>query len=66
MLTCLPIQCITMEQHDDGTEHPLGTINDNQIPNTWNDDRVGGKGHMPEPIKALQSVRKDRSGARAK
>ena len=68
-LVCPVEECITMEQHDDGTEHlTWGQLTDaNKIPNTWNDDRAGGKGHyVPEPIKALQSVRKDRSGARAK
>ena len=41
--------------------------NANEIPDTWNDDRAGGEGHyVPEPSKALETIRKDRSGDRAK
>jgi dihydropyrimidine dehydrogenase (NAD+) subunit PreA len=57
-----------MERFDDGTQHQTWddlTITD-QIPDTWNDDRAGGKGHfVPEPMEALKSIRKDKSGERA-
>ncbi len=68
-LVCPVEQCITMERYDDGTQHQTwGELtNAEQIPDTWNDDRAGGKGHyVPEPMDALKTVRKDRSGPRSK
>ena len=58
-----------MERKDDGLHCETWkelTLNNN-IPNVWNDDRAGGKGHwVPEPLEALNSIRKDKSGKRAK
>jgi dihydropyrimidine dehydrogenase (NAD+) subunit PreA len=68
-LVCPVEECITMERKDDGTQHQTWDelTNAEQIPNTWNDNRAGGKGHyVPEPLEALNSVRKDKSGTRAK
>ncbi len=68
-LVCPVEQCITMVKKDDGTQHVTWAELEaaDQVPNTWNDDRAGGKGHyVPEPSKALENVRKDRSGDRAK
>jgi len=56
-LVCPVEDCITMVKKDDGTQHETWhqlTEND-QIPNTFNDDRAGGKGHyVPTPADALQ------------
>ena len=68
-LVCPVEDCITMEQFDDGTQHETWDelTESDRIPNTWNDDRAGGKGHyVPEPSMAFDTVRKDKSGARAK
>jgi dihydropyrimidine dehydrogenase (NAD+) subunit PreA len=56
-----------MEKFDDGTEHETWheLTEQNRIPNTWNDDRAGGKGHyVPEPADALKNKRKDKSGTK--
>ena len=61
-LVCPVEQCIVMQKRDDGKEHitwhertEAGTI-----PNSFNDDRAGGKGHwLPEPADALKHPRKD-------
>ena len=56
-LVCPVEDCITMVKKDDGTQHETWhqlTEND-QIPNTFNDDRAGGKGHfVPTPADALK------------
>ena len=66
---CPVEDCITMVRKDSGTEHVTWdelTIAE-KIPNTWNDDRAGGKGHyVPEPSEAFKTIRKDKSGERAK
>jgi dihydropyrimidine dehydrogenase (NAD+) subunit PreA len=64
-LVCPVEECITMESFGDGKEHETWNelTESDRIPNTWNDDRAGGKGHwVPEPIDALKTKRKDRSG----
>jgi dihydropyrimidine dehydrogenase (NAD+) subunit PreA len=59
-LVCPVEDCITMVKKDDGTQHETWhqlTEND-QIPNTFNDDRAGGKGHfVPAPADALKVKR---------
>jgi dihydropyrimidine dehydrogenase (NAD+) subunit PreA len=56
-LVCPVEDCITMEKVDDGKEHVTWdelTLAD-KIPNSFNDDRAGGKGHyVPEPKDALK------------
>jgi len=64
-LVCPVEDCITMEKFDDGTEHETWheLTESDRIPNTWNDDRAGGKGHyVPEPAEALKHKRKDKAG----
>lgn len=49
--------CITMAQRDDSTESLTWHERDenDDIPVTFNDDRVGGKGHfIPKPTDALK------------
>jgi dihydropyrimidine dehydrogenase (NAD+) subunit PreA len=68
-LVCPVEECITMERYDNGSEHKTWDelTTSKQIPDTWNDNRAGGKGHyVPEPIKAFNTIRKDKSGDRAK
>ncbi|MDG1842108.1 MAG: NAD-dependent dihydropyrimidine dehydrogenase subunit PreA [Crocinitomicaceae bacterium] len=68
-LVCPVENCITMERVDDGTQFKTWDqlTNENEIPNTWNDSRAGGKGHyVPDPLLALKEIRKDKSGERAK
>ncbi len=64
-LVCPVEDCITMVRKDDGSQHVTWdelTLAD-KIPNTFNDDRAGGKGHfVPTPDDALKAKRKDRSG----
>jgi dihydropyrimidine dehydrogenase (NAD+) subunit PreA len=64
-LVCPVEECITMESFGDGKEHETWNelTESDRIPTTWNDDRAGGKGHwVPEPIDALKTQRKDKSG----
>lgn len=60
-IVCPVEGCITMVKADDGTEHITWdqlTIAD-EIPDSFNDDRAGGKGHfVPEPVAALKNKRK--------
>ncbi len=68
-LVCPVEECITMKRVDSGTEHQTwGELTEaNNIPNTWNDDRAGGKGHyVPAPSDAFLNKRKDKSGERNK
>lgn len=64
-LVCPVEECITMESFGDGKEHETWNelTESDRIPNTWNDERAGGKGHwVPEPTDALKTKRKDKSG----
>lgn len=64
-LVCPVENCITMVRTDDGKQNVTWDQLDkaNNIPNTFNDDRAGGKGHfVPEPLEALKTKRKDKSG----
>ena len=60
-LVCPVEECITMVQKDDGSQHVSWdelTVA-NAIPNSFNDDRAGGKGHyVPEPTDAFKNKRK--------
>ena len=51
-----------MVQKDDGKEHNTWQqlTDAEEIPDTWNDDRAGGKGHyVPAPMDAFKSIRKE-------
>lgn len=64
-LVCPVESCITMEKRDDGTQHVTWheLTEQDKVPVTFNDERAGGIGHyVPEPAKALENKRKDRSG----
>ena len=56
-LVCPVENCITMVKVDDGTEHITWgeKTASNDIPDSFDDDRAGGKGHhVPEPTEAFK------------
>lgn len=60
-LVCPVEECITMVKHDDGKEFVTWDqlTNTNQIPDTFNDQRAGGRGHhVPTVEEAWEKRRK--------
>lgn len=61
-LVCPVEDCITMVKKDDGSQHVTWdelTLAD-KIPDTFNDDRAGGKGHyVPTPADAIKMRKKE-------
>lgn len=59
-LVCPVEDCISMVRKDDGTQDVTWdqlTIA-NEIPDSFNDDRAGGKGHyVPEPLDAFKKIK---------
>ena len=61
-LVCPVENCITMVRRDSGENHETWAeyLTNDKAPNSFNDDRAGGKGHwVPNPSDALKNGKKN-------